>query len=278
MATYAIGDLQGCVSPLYQLLDKLAFSPAHDRLWFVGDLVNRGPESLDALRFVRDLGDAAITVLGNHDLHLLACAYTDRRPKKKDTLDSILNAPDCDELLDWLRRQPLIHRDRQLGWTLVHAGIPPAWDLDTAETCAREAEAVLAGPQAREFLAQMYGNKPKHWSAELDGFDRLRYIINGLTRMRYCRNDGALDMDSKTAPDQVADAGLTPWFNVPRRRSEGARIVFGHWSTLGPAKARNHSWGIDQGCLWGGCLTALRLDSDPPQIFQHRCRQFIKPG
>lgn len=278
MAVYAIGDLQGCLEPLQRLLERIDFDPATDRLWFVGDLVNRGPQSLEALRFVRSLGDAAVTVLGNHDLHLLACAFTDRKPKKKDTLTAILEAPDRDPLLDWLRTRPLLHRDQMLGWNLVHAGIPPDWDLETAALCARAAESVLAGEGVATFLAQMYGDRPKRWSPELGGIERLRYTINGLTRMRYCRSDGAMDLEAKVAPERAAAAGLIPWFNFPRRRSEGERIVFGHWSTLGSARARNHCWGIDQGCLWGGCLTALQLDGPAPRVIQHPCRQFLKPA
>ncbi|MFP4154086.1 MAG: symmetrical bis(5'-nucleosyl)-tetraphosphatase [Halothiobacillaceae bacterium] len=278
MAVYAIGDLQGCLDPLERLLERLCFDQATDQLWFVGDLVNRGPQSLEALRFVRALGDSAVTVLGNHDLHLLACAHTGRKPKKKDTLQPVLEAPDRDELLDWLRRRPLLHRDRRLDWTLVHAGIPPEWDLDTTEAQARDAEAMLRGPDVAALLEQMYGDRPRRWSTTLTGIDRLRYTINGLTRMRYCRKDGAMALDAKSAPDQAAEAGLIPWFNFPRRRSEGERIVFGHWSTLGPAKARNHTWGIDQGCLWGGCLTALQLDAPSARVTQQPCRQFMAPG
>lgn len=263
MATYAIGDIQGCHRALRALLARIAFDPARDRLWFAGDLVNRGPESLEALRLVRSLGDRAITVLGNHDLHLLAAAvYPERYLRKKDTLAPVLAAPDRDELLAWLRGLPLMHRDPALGFTLVHAGIAPAWDLDEAAARARELEAVLGGPDYEAFFARMYGDHPERWSPGLRGWDRLRFITNAFTRMRYCTTDGALVLKDK-GPPGTQGAGLVPWYAVPGRPAAGDDLVFGHWSTLylaGTPDPGYRVWPLDTGCLWGGELTALRLE------------------
>jgi bis(5'-nucleosyl)-tetraphosphatase (symmetrical) len=259
MAVYAIGDLQGCLDPLVRLLDRIDFDPACDRLWFCGDLVNRGPASLATLRFVHSLGDSTITVLGNHDLHLLATAYGGERPlKRRDTLDEVLAAPDRQVLLDWLRRRPLLHHDPRLGYTLVHAGLPPQWDLATAQAAAAELEAVLGGDGFVRFLRQMYGDLPDLWTAELAGSDRLRYIVNAFTRMRFCRPDGSLDFNEKSAPGRAAE-GLVPWYCFPGRRNAGLRIVFGHWSTLGEVEHQGAIC-LDTGCVWGGRLSAMRLD------------------
>lgn len=275
MAIYAVGDLQGCLDPLERLLEQLAFDPARDRLWLVGDLVNRGPQSLEALRFVRDLGPAAITVLGNHDLHLLAVALGGKKSKGKDTLAPILVAPDRDELIDWLRRQPLVHHDPAVGAVLAHAGIPPDWDLATAQACAREVEAVLAGNEVREFLVEMYGDHPDRWDAGLLGLDRLRYTVNALTRMRYVTADGALEFRHKCSPDQ-APAGLLPWFEMAREPL-GATVVFGHWSTLGRTRVPG-AIALDTGCLWGGRLSAVRLDDPRQPMLQQDCGQYSRPG
>lgn len=259
MTVYAIGDLQGCLDPLQRLLDRIAFDPARDRLWFCGDLVNRGPASLATLRFVRGLGDAAVTVLGNHDLHLLATAWADNRPRKKrDTFDDILVAPDRMELLEWLRRRPLLHHDPEVGFTMVHAGIPPQWDLQDARVAARELEAALGGDGFIGVLRQMYGDRPDRWSPTLEGIDRLRFTVNAFTRMRYLRPDGSLEFDNK-GPVNPADETLTPWFCFPGRRSAGQPIVFGHWSTLGEV-AHQGAFSLDTGCVWGGQLTALQLN------------------
>lgn len=258
MAVYAIGDLQGCLDPLKRLLEQVAFDPARDTLWFTGDLVNRGPASLETLRFVRGLGDAAITVLGNHDLHLLASAWTGtRRNKHHDTLEEVLSAPDRDELLHWLRRRPVLHHDASLGFTLVHAGLPPQWDLADAHSAATELEAVLGGEGFVAFLEEMYGNLPNHWSPGLVGFDRLRFTVNAFTRLRFVRPDGSLDFGSKGPAERARD-GLLPWFLYPGRRSTDMKIVFGHWSLLEKSLCEG-VYGIDTGCVYGGQLTALAL-------------------
>ncbi|HBG30781.1 symmetrical bis(5'-nucleosyl)-tetraphosphatase [Candidatus Macondimonas diazotrophica] len=281
MACYAVGDLQGCLDPLQRLLDRLRFDPASDCLWLTGDLVNRGPQSLESLRFVRDLGASAVTVLGNHDLHLLSLhargvAGTD---KVDPTLVPVLRASDRDELLDWLTRRPLLHHDASLGYTLVHAGLPPRWNLATARRCAAEVEAMLAGDGGADFLRHMYGDKPDRWSSGLTGLARARFIVNALTRMRYCTPDGRLDLRAKGTPDQVA-APLKPWFEVHPPADQGLNVVFGHWSTLGRVAQRG-AYGLDTGCVWGGSLTALRLDAaaeDPESWISEPCPMFRAPG
>ena len=278
MAVYAIGDLQGCLSPLEALLDELAFDPARDRVWFVGDLVNRGPDSAAALRFVRDLGDAAVTTLGNHDLHLLAVWAGFKRMKRKDTLRQVLDAPDGEELLHWLRRQRLTWRDEELGYFMVHAGVPPVWSLDEAQARGRELEEVLRGEGYLEFLRNMYGNEPDLWRDDLVGWDRLRYICNAFTRMRYLDAEGRLDMRCSSAPGAQPE-GLHPWYERReqlRAEPDPLTIVTGHWSTLGLCQ-RGGNVAIDTGCLWGGALTALRLDSDPPEVFSRPCPAFLTP-
>ncbi|MDB5986988.1 MAG: symmetrical bis(5-nucleosyl)-tetraphosphatase [Nevskia sp.] len=259
MATYAIGDLQGCLTPLKHLLEKLRFDPVQDQLWFAGDLVNRGPESAATLRFVRALGSSASVVLGNHDLHLLAVA-NGRRSGRRDTLDDILHAPDRDELLDWLRQQPLLVEDAEHGIAMLHAGLPPQWTLAQARSCAREAEAALRGTDYLELLRQMYGDEPSLWDDALSGYQRLRFIVNCFTRLRYCDASGRIAPEPKGAPGEQT-AGLMPWFMAPQRKSSDYTIVFGHWSTLGKvAWPEHHVYGLDTGCVWGGQLTALRLD------------------
>jgi bis(5'-nucleosyl)-tetraphosphatase (symmetrical) len=269
MPVYAVGDLQGCLDPLKRLLDTVRFDPAADRLWLVGDLVNRGPQSLEALRFVRELGDAAVTVLGNHDLHLLAIHNGVHRVRRRDTVQTVMDAPDRDLLMDWLRTRPLMHRDAHLGWTMVHAGLPPQWDLDTASACAAEVEGVLRSPDHGLFLERMYGDEPNLWSPALEGWDRLRFITNCFTRLRYCTADGHVDMEYKGAPGGQLPH-LMPWFAVPGRRSQGRCIVFGHWSTLGLYRG-DHVLSLDTGCVWGQHLTLARLDSADPETIQVRC-------
>ncbi|MEM9383791.1 MAG: symmetrical bis(5'-nucleosyl)-tetraphosphatase [Pseudomonadota bacterium] len=271
MAVYAIGDLQGCAEALERLLDRLRFDPTADRLWFCGDLVNRGPNSIGALRLVHSLGDAAIAVLGNHDLHLLAVAAGVRpaRPHKGDTLGPILNADDGAELLAWLARQPLAHYDAEVGWLMVHAGLPPQWSRNDALTYAAEVQGVLNSGEATAWLSRMYGNDPDQWHHDLARDERLRFTVNCLTRMRYCTLQGQLRFKAKGAPGSQPE-GQLPWFAVPGRRSADTPIVFGHWSTLGRYRAYN-VLGLDTGCVWGGCLTAARLAPHPVDFVEVDC-------
>lgn len=267
MALFAVGDIQGCYDEFQELLARIAFDPRRDRLWLVGDLVNRGPKSLEVLRLVRDLGDAAITVLGNHDLHLLALALsTMEPPKSQDTLANILAAPDRHELLQWLRRRPLLHYDAQLACALTHAGLPPQWDLAIAQACAREVEAALRDDGTMKTLfANMYSDQPNRWSDDLQGAARWRFIINCFTRMRVCDADGALNLKYKGEVQNIP-AGLYPWFRAPHRRSRELRIVCGHWSALGYHDADN-ILALDAGCVWGSSLCAVRLDQREAPIF-----------
>lgn len=276
MALYAVGDVQGDAGALDRLLDALRFDPGRDRIWFTGDLVNRGPDSLAVLRRVRDLGGRAATVLGNHDLHLLALWHTGGTPRPRDTLEDILTAPDRDELLSWLSGRPLLVRDRETGWVMVHAGLPPQWDLETALACARELEAALAGPRAPALFRHLYGNTPDRWDPALAGWDRLRYIVNALTRCRYCTRDGRLDLTHKGPPGSQGP-DLLPWFQVPGRQSRGLRVVFGHWSTLGLYRGDGVLC-LDTGCVWGGSLTAVRLDRPGQAEIQVPCTASQQPG
>lgn len=276
MAIYAIGDVQGCYESLRRLLDVVGFDPDRDRLWFVGDLVNRGPDSLAVLRFIKSLGDQAVVVLGNHDLHLLARAEGQMRDAKKDNLDDILTAPDRDDLLTWLRHRPLMHHDQDKRFTMVHAGLPPQWDLPLALACAREVEAALRGSEYQGFLRAMYGDEPASWSVDLTGMERLRFITNCLTRMRYCDASGRLDLAAKGHP-KTQPAGALPWFRIPWRASRGERIVFGHWSTL-KWLAEENVWSMDTGCLWGGHLTAIRIRRRKEiKRFEVECPSYRRP-
>ncbi len=265
MATYVIGDLQGCFEPLQRLLAHIRFDPSRDRLWFVGDLVNRGPASLATLRFVRDLGDRAVVTLGNHDLHLLVVAEGFAKRHPDDTLGEILAAPDRDELVDWLRTRPLMHVEGDVA--MVHAGLLPQWTIAQAAALAGEAEAVLAGSDHREFFRHMYGNKPDRWDDTLDGWDRLRVVINAFTRMRICTAAGVMEFKHKGELADIPD-GYMPWFDVPGRASLGTTVVFGHWSALG-CRTGDGYVSLDSGCLWGRALTALRLEDR--QVFQIAC-------
>ncbi len=274
MAVYAIGDLQGCCDEFRALLDRLRFEPARDRLWLTGDLVNRGPASLATLRAVRGLGAAVTAVLGNHDLHLLAAALDPTRLRRSDTLDDVLAAPDREELLAWLAGLPLVHHDPALDWSMVHAGLPPEWDVATAVACGQEVSAALAA-DARGFFAAMYGDRPDRWSADLTGVDRLRFTVNCLTRLRFLTEDGRLLLKYK-GPLDGAPAGARPWFRVRGRRSAGQRILFGHWSALGYCES-DGVVSLDTGCVWGGALTAVRLDCAAPPV-QLACRGALDIG
>lgn len=265
MKTYAIGDIQGCFDSLRQLLDLVRFDPARDRLWLVGDLVNRGPHSLETLRFVKGLGDAAITVLGNHDLHLVMLAEGCSKKRGDDTLDDILAAPDRDELLDWLRRQPLMHVAD--GFALVHAGLLPQWSVPQARELAREVESALQGDNYRECLANMWGSEPSSWRADLTGWARMRVIVNAMTRMRFCSADGVMDFHAKGEATDAPE-GFMPWFAVPGRKSAGHVLVTGHWSALG-LRIEPNLLALDSGCLWGRHLTAVSLPER--EVFQVDC-------
>lgn len=275
MAVYAVGDVQGCYDELRRALDGVAFEPGQDRLWFVGDLVNRGPQSLEVLRYVRGLGETAVCVLGNHDLHLLALAAGNLREGDDHTLDAVVAAPDRDELLAWLRHRPLIHHDAELDFLMIHAGLPPQWDLTTALACAHEVEAVLRDDRHGEYFRHMYGNKPRRWRPDLRGMERWRFTTNCLTRLRYCELDGRLALKEKGPPGSQA-TGCIPWFAHPRRATRDQRIVFGHWSTLGYV-AEHNVWALDTGCLWGGALTLLRIDQAAPQRHSTPCTTWQDP-
>lgn len=273
MATYAIGDVQGCFAELMRLLERIGWQRGRDRLWFVGDLVNRGPQSLETLRFIRGLGAQAVSVLGNHDLHMLASAYGARPPRRGDTFGPVLDAPDGPALLDWVRGLPLLHHDPTLGFTMVHAGLAPQWDLARARACAAEVEAVLRGADPGAFLGAMYGDTPDRWDEGLQGMARLRFITNALTRTRFCDRRGALLLG------RPRDATALPWFAHPQRRTRGQPIVFGHWATLerdttiDPGERVYH---VDKGCVWGQRLTALRLED--LRCFEVPCSAHADPS
>jgi bis(5'-nucleosyl)-tetraphosphatase (symmetrical) len=266
MALYFIGDLQGCHEPLQRLLQRIDFSPSRDTLYLLGDLVNRGPDSLAVLRTVMQLGDAAQSLLGNHDLHLLTVGYGLRQQHKGDTLDAILQAPDRDALLDWVR-----HRSMALhvnGWLVVHAGVLPRWSTSRTLALAAEVEQALRGEQVVDFLSNMYGNTPASWDDSLTGHDRLRVIVNVLTRLRFCTPQGAMEFKAKGSAT-AAPAGYLPWFDVPGRLTSDTPIAFGHWSTVGldaperPPVMRHNTLALDTGCVWGNCLTAAKLSQAP---------------
>jgi bis(5'-nucleosyl)-tetraphosphatase (symmetrical) len=274
MMDYLIGDLQGCCDPLDQLLATIGFSPSRDRLHVLGDLVNRGPQSLPTLQRLHALGDSARCLLGNHDLHLLAVAHGVRKPHRGDTLDAILADPRRDAWLDWLR-----HRDmaaEACGWLLVHAGVVPQWTAGETLAHAREIEAMLRSPDIAHFLPVMYGNEPRRWDDALAGPDRWRFIVNVLTRLRFCSADGELALEVKDGPD-AAPAGMRPWFEHEGRRTRDTPVAFGHWSTLGLVDTPN-LLALDTGCLWGGSLTAVRVDGGRREVFQVKCPQARKPG
>ena len=267
MALYAIGDLQGCYDPFRELLDVIDFDPSEDTLWLTGDLVNRGPKSLKTLRYVKSLGESVITVLGNHDLHLLALADGNQRFSKRfETLEKVLDAPDRDELIDWLRHRPLAHYSKKHKTLLVHAGTHPEWSAKKTLARAAEVEAVLRSNKHRELLTKMYGNTPAQWSGNLKGYKRLRYIINCLTRMRMLTGKLRLNFSHSGSPWR-ARKNLVPWFDVDDPAWADTRIVFGHWSALGLI-VLPELVSLDTGCVWGRQLTAVRLDKKHPRVFQ----------
>ena len=262
MATYAVGDIQGCYLEFRALLDLIGFSEQRDRLWLVGDLVNRGPGSLDTLRYVRDLGDAAIPVLGNHDFHLLRLAAGFGKAHRSDTLAAVLEAPDRDELVAWLGRQKLAHREGK--WLMIHAGLVPEWSADQTLALAAEVEAVLASDRRSEFLNRLYGDEPERWDDSLEGFDRWRVIVNALARLRFCTADGRMEFREKRGA-AFAPEGYRAWFEHAHRQSADHIVLCGHWSTQQLMLTPN-VWMLDSGCLWGGALTAVRLEDR--RVFQ----------
>ncbi len=275
MATYAIGDVQGCFEPLQRLFDYISFDPAADRIWFVGDLVNRGPQSADVLRFVRGLGSSAVVVLGNHDLHLVMQSEGYGKPNREDTFGDVLAAPDRAELLDWLRAQPLCHVEAR--WAMVHAGLLPGWTVAQARSLSAEVSAALTCADYREFLANMWGSEPAAWDDSLIGWDRLRVVVNAMTRMRFITPGGAMEFRAPGAkgPPEKGPAGCVPWFDAPARRSEDHVIVCGHWSALG-FRDQPNLLALDTGCLWGGSLTAVRLEDR--RVFRQPCPQQSRPS
>jgi bis(5'-nucleosyl)-tetraphosphatase (symmetrical) len=277
MARWAIGDVQGCHDELRALLAKLGFKADRDRLWFVGDLVNRGPKSLETLRYVRALAENAVVVLGNHDLHLLALACgSEHRLREGDTLEDVLAAPDRSALLEWLLSRPLAYRDERSGDLMVHAGVLPTWSAAQAVALAGEVTLALQRDPAA-FFAQMYGNKPDRWQDSLEGAERWRVTVNALTRLRFCTASGRMNLTLKGTPGD-AHAPWTPWYAVPRRASRDTRIVFGHWSTLGFMRAHG-VLALDTGCVWGGALSAFELDGDPQaEPVSVPCRGYQDPG
>jgi len=265
MATFAIGDVQGCFDELERLLGEVGFSPARDRLWFVGDLVNRGPQSLAVVRFVKGLGDRAVVVQGNHDLHLLAYSAGHAKRRADDTFEDVLAAPDCDPLLDWLRFRPMLHVEDE--YVMVHAGLLPSWSVAQAQDLAAEVEAELRSKRYRLFLAELYGSRPDTWRDDLRGMDRLRVIVNAMTRMRFCTAEGVMEFGVKGELEK-APAGYLPWFEVPGRKTRGVPIVCGHWSALGLRLAPD-LLALDTACVWGGSLTAVRLEDR--RVFEVSC-------
>jgi len=269
-----IGDLQGCCDAFDRLLAATGFSPSRDRLVVLGDMVNRGPQSLPVLQRLVGLGSAATCLLGNHDLHLLAVAQGVRRPHRSDTLDEILSSPARDAWLDWLRARPLAVRES--GWLCVHAGVPPQWDAAQTLALAGEVQSMLRGPDLHGFLEVMYGNEPARWDDSLAAPDRWRFVVNALTRMRFCRVDGTLDFKTKDGAD-ASPPGYLPWFEVPGRRTLGVPMAFGHWSTLGLIDCPD-LLALDTGCVWGGSLTAVRVDDGRREVMQVLCEQAQRPG
>jgi bis(5'-nucleosyl)-tetraphosphatase (symmetrical) len=270
MAVYAIGDVQGCYSHLMRLLDKIKFDSTNDTLWFCGDLVNRGPESLQTLRFIKSLGDRAVSILGNHDLHLLALYHSKRILDKSDTLSQVLTSSDCDELMIWLQARPLAYFDDSLKAIMIHAGVHPSWSLEQTLAHSLELERVLQGEESGLFFDKMYGDSPDFWSDELTGFDRLRCITNVFTRMRFLAPDYRLNFAAKGAPEQNKDSNLTPWYLLNSQLDANVKVIFGHWATLPTGQYGRH-FAIDGGCVWGRCFTALQIDTVEPRWHSVDC-------
>ncbi len=266
MSTYAIGDIQGCFDELQALLEVINFNPKKDTLWLAGDLVNRGPKSLETLRFIKSLGDSAITVLGNHDLHLAACHHGIK--KAKGSIKDVLEAPDREELINWICQQPLIHHCPILNYTMVHAGIPPIWSLKSALKYSKQVEDLIQSPDRQHFFDHMYGDTPNVWSSDLEGVERLRVITNYLTRMRFCDAQGKLEFSTKETVSNWPD-GFQPWFSFKQAKMKDNRIVFGHWAALQGNTESNTVFGLDTGCVWGGSLTAMRLEDQ--EMFSLGC-------
>ena len=282
MALYLIGDVQGCDDALARLLGKLNFSPSRDTAFLLGDLVNRGPQSAAVLRRVRQMGSAARVLLGNHDLHLLGVAHGARAAGKCDTLDELLAAPDRDALLDWLRHQPLAMTQQVGGEPLlmVHAGVLPQWSSADAMACAAEVESILRGPDLADFTQVMYGDTPVQWRADLAGDERLRVIVNALTRLRFCTAEGVMEFKKKDGNSAEGPPGYMPWFDVPGRRTQDVTVAFGHWSMLGWLGQRRDVLSTDTGCVWGGALSAVRLGASPRdvELIQAPCEAAQTPG
>ena len=280
MANYFIGDIQGCDAAFARLLEQIDFSASRDTLYLLGDLVNRGPDSAGVLRRAMQLGDSVRALLGNHDLHLLAAAHGARHPSRRDTLGSILDAADRDAMLEWVRQQPLARSFAQNGeqMLMIHAGVLPQWTLEETLGYADEVQQMLRSPDLPEFLKQMYGNLPDRWSKDLQGADRLRVIINALTRLRFCSPDGVMDFES-TESAATPPEGLMPWFDVPGRKTADKLVAFGHWSTLGLVN-RPNLLALDTGCIWGGSLSAMRIGATlaDRELFDVQCEQAQKPG
>lgn len=281
MSLYLIGDLQGCHAPFQRLLDKVDFSPSRDTLYILGDLVNRGPDSLQVLRSLSALGDAAQCLLGNHDLHLLALWQGVRKPGRKDTVQDILQANDSEALLDWLRHRAMAMQRH--GWLMVHAGVLPQWSAAQTMALAAEVEQVLRGGNLKDFFSAMYGNEPDHWRDSLQGADRLRVVVNALTRLRFCTPEGVMEFGSTEGAGNAPE-GYLPWFDVPGRKTAGTPLAFGHWSTLakdgGTPQLHNNTLPLDTGCVWGGCLTAAKLGAEAGtfELLAVQCEQALKPG
>jgi len=274
MSTYVIGDVQGCFDELQELVKYISFNPKKDQLWFVGDLVNRGPKSLETLRWVKSLGNSAVTVLGNHDLHLLAIHAGVKKIKPSSSMYSALQADDIHELVEWLRYQPLMLYNKQLKFAMVHAGLAPQWTLKDALRYSKEVETILQSKKYKDFLHNMYGDQPNQWDTSLNGWDRLRAISNFMTRVRYCSNKGVMNFSEKGPPkSQIAD--MEPWYKIRSRKSQDTTVVFGHWSTLG--YLHNHNIiSTDTGCLWGGLLTAIKIEAESLTLYQIDCEAKIE--